>query len=102
MIPVKSAPPENCQTMAELRVQIDRVDSELLDLLTRRAGYIDRAIVLKQREDLPARIDARVAEVIGNVRRGAKARGLDADLAERLWTELIEWSIAREEKVLER
>lgn len=102
MIPVETAPPENCRTMAELRVQIDRVDSELLDLLLQRAGYIDRAIVLKQRENLPARIDERVAEVIANVRRGAQARGLDPEIAERVWTELIEWSIAREEKVLER
>lgn len=94
------APPEACETMAELRAQIDRVDGELLSLLAQRAGYIDRAIVIKTRVNLPARIDDRVAQVIGNVRRGAVERGVDPDLAERVWTELIEWSIAHEEKVL--
>jgi len=61
---------------------------------------IDRAVGLKQRESMPARIDARVEEVVQNVCAAAGEAGLDADLAERLWRMLIDWSIAREEKVL--
>ncbi len=86
--------------MTALRVQIDRIDRALLDLLAERAGYIDRAIVLKQIEGLPARTKERVAEVIAKVRDGADRRGLDPDLTERLWSELIEWAIAHEARVL--
>jgi isochorismate pyruvate lyase len=92
--------PEACETMAALRDQIDRIDRDLLDLFAERAGYIDRAIVLKQRDNIPARTTGRVAEVISNVREGARHRGLDPDLMERIWTELIEAAIAHEAKAL--
>lgn len=82
--------------MAELRVQIDALDAALVGLLAERAGYIDRAITLKQNENLPARINARVDQVIENVRKAAENHGLDPDLTETLWTQLIEWSITRE------
>lgn len=84
--------------MAELRVEIDNVDTALVDLLVQRAGYIDRAVEIKKTADLPARITSRVDEVIGNVRRLAADKNLDPDLAEALWAQLIEWSIKREAK----
>ena len=92
--------PADCRDMAELRVEIDRLDRELVGLLVMRAGYIDRAAEIKAGVDLPARIDARVEEVVANVRRLAAAAGLDPDLADSLWRKLIDWSIAREESHL--
>lgn len=93
-------PPAACADMAELRVQIDRLDAHMVALLARRAAYIDRAAEIKQGVGLPARITARVEEVVANVRAHAQQQGLDADLAETLWRELIEWSIRREEQTL--
>lgn len=93
-------PADKCTSMKELRTQIDVLDGEIVALLARRAGYIDRAAELKQVELLPARIDARVEEVVVNIRDAARDQGLDADLAETLWRHLIDWSIAREEQVL--
>ena len=92
--------PEDCTSMTELRAVIDALDGELVALLTRRAACIDRAIALKPAEGLPARIDDRVAEVIAKVRARAEAEGWDPDLAAEIWGRLIEWSIAREERVL--
>jgi isochorismate pyruvate lyase len=94
--------PEDCQTMAEIRAEIDRLDMSLVTLLARRAEYIDRAAQIKAVVRLPARIDARVEEVVANVRRHAEAAGLEPDLAERLWRDLIGWSIDREERQLGR
>lgn len=93
-------PPETCNSMAELRVQIDAIDVELITLLVTRSRYIDRAVDLKRIEGLPARITDRVADVLGKVSATAIEIGLDPDLARSLWTELIEWSIAREIKEL--
>ena len=93
--------PEQCETMADLRGQIDRIDQALLDLLADRARYIDRAIVLKPRENLPARTTDRVAQVIANVRDGAIKRDLDPELVERIWSNLIENAIAHETKAFE-
>lgn len=92
--------PEECQSMQELRAAIDALDADLVAALARRAAYIDRAIQLKPSEGLPARIDARVEEVVQNVRARALAEGLDPALLEDLWRRLIDWSIAREEVIL--
>lgn len=89
--------PADCGTMAELRAEIDRLDAALIGLLAERAGYIDRAAQIKAGVGLPARIDARVEQVVANVRRRAEVQGLDPALAEDLWRRLIDWSIAREE-----
>ncbi|MCB5199863.1 chorismate mutase [Loktanella sp. TSTF-M6] len=91
-----SKAPADCTNMAELREQIDALDTALIDLLAQRVGYIDRAVDLKKVEGLPARTVDRVAEVKARVRALADARDLDPDLAEALWHTLIEWSIARE------
>ncbi len=93
-------PPADCHTMTELRAEIDRLDTALIALLVERAGYIDRAAQLKPAAGLPARIAPRVAEVLGNVERLAAQGGLDPALARALWTQIIEWSIAREERVM--
>jgi len=89
-------PPKDCNSMAELRKEIDAIDEALIELLAVRATYIDRAIELKRIEGLPARTVDRVAEVLSNVRKKAADADFDEDFAEALWTELIEWSIRRE------
>ena len=94
----KAAP--DCTSMAEVRAGIDAVDEGLVALLAARAGYIDRAAALKAPLKLAARIDWRVEEVVGRVRAHAAGQGLDPDLAEALWRQIIGWSIAREERIL--
>ena len=92
--------PADCTSMAQIRAEIDRLDQELVRLFADRAGYIDRAAEIKAGADLPARIDARVEEVVQNVRRHADTYGLPPELVEKLWRRLIDWSIAREESKL--
>ncbi|MHA6327169.1 chorismate mutase [Roseivivax sp. CAU 1753] len=92
--------PKDIATMADLRVEIDTLDRELMTLLGHRARLIDRAAELKPGEGLPARTGDRVAQVIANARRNAQAHGVDPDLAATLWSALIEAAIAREEAVM--
>ena len=92
--------PSECTTMAHVRAEIDRLDDDLVRLFAERAGFIDRAAEIKAGVDLPARIEARVEEVVANVRRHAESYGLPPDLVEKLWRRLIDWSIAREESRL--
>ncbi|PPB82166.1 isochorismate pyruvate lyase [Albidovulum inexpectatum] len=94
--------PEECQTMADVRAEIDKLDAELVRLLARRVRYIDRAAELKPALGWPARIDARVEEVVRNVRAKAVQESLDAELVESIWRRLIDWSIAREEDAMAR
>ncbi|MDV4145765.1 MULTISPECIES: chorismate mutase [Shimia] len=92
----KPKSPGACDTMQVLRGEIDDLDRKLISLLALRAGYIDRAIEIKAQTGLPARIPDRVEDVVTKVRLAAEGEGLDPDLAEGLWRDLIEWSIARE------
>lgn len=89
-----------CTTMAEIRVEIDRLDRALVALFAERTSYIDRAAQIKTGVGLPARINDRVEEVVANVRAEAVKHGLPPDKLEKLWRKLIDWSIAREEDVL--
>jgi len=97
---INAKPPKDCESMAELRAQIDRIDLELVALFAVRAGYIDRAIDLKTENGWPARIPERVEEVVMNARKTAADKGLDPDLIEQLWRQLVDWSIAREAQVI--
>ena len=91
---------QDCNSMAELRREIDAIDVKLIGMLAHRTQYIDRAIELKPAEGLPARTEERVAEVLRNVRAKAENAGWDPDMAEAIWAELIEWSIRRESRHL--
>ncbi|MBV7395816.1 chorismate mutase [Mameliella sediminis] len=93
-------PPRDIQSMADLRVCIDEIDRELVQLLAERERYTDRAPDLKAREGIAARAPRRVTAVLDNVRARAEACGLDPELAEAMWTIMIETVIAREERVI--
>lgn len=92
--------PETIANMTDLRVEIDSLDQQIVELLAKRVTLIDRAAELKPGEGLPARIESRVEAVVDNVRHCAEMAGFDADLAEQLWRRMIDWSIEREEVVL--
>lgn len=93
--------PENCGSMAELRVAIDGLDQELVALLARRQAYIERAAILKQDRGT-VRDQARIEDVIAKVLVQARAAGLSADIAEPVWRTLIEQSIRHELDAFDR
>ncbi len=94
--------PADLPDMAALRAEIDRIDQALSALMGQRARVIDRAAELKAGNGWPARIDLRVDEVVANARENAARDGWDPALAEYIWSELVEWSIRREQCALGR
>ena len=87
--------PEDCTDMAEVRRGVDATDRELLALLARRYGYMRAAARIKPARTA-VRDERRKAEVIGNVRDGARQLGLPAEDLAQLWDRLVESSIAYE------
>lgn len=87
--------------MSSIRKEIDRIDESLIKLLAERQRFVERAIVVKQRDGIPARVPERIDKVIDNARVLARAHHLDPALAETLWTEMVEWFVAHEERALE-
>ncbi len=90
---------EECENMEQVRVEIDRVDEELLDLVAERFSYVDRAWQLKT-NPADARVPWRIRQVIDKVEARAKQRGLPPELAVALWRQMIGWFIQYEEEKL--
>lgn len=86
--------------MPALRAEIDALDARLIALFARRALLIDRAARIKAGAGLPARIDWRVEEVVSNARQHAAGAGLDPDLFETIWRQLVDAAIAQEDRHL--
>jgi isochorismate pyruvate lyase len=94
-------PPDACETMADVRAGIDALDRELVVLLAQRQLYIDAAGRIKPTRDT-VRDEARIAQVLENVRAHARAAGLDWSIAEPVWRTLMERSIAHEFDVFDQ
>ena len=92
--------PIDCNNMDELRHQIDKLDVKIIELLANRSKFIDRATELKKSNGMPARIPERIESVVSNARNAAEELDLDADLVEKIWRILIDWSIQREAEII--
>ena len=86
--------------MDELRHQIDKLDVKIIELLANRSKFIDRATELKKSNGMPARIPERIESVVSDARNAAEELDLDADLVEKIWRILIDWSIQREAEII--
>ena len=86
--------------MADVRRVIDEIDEELVTLLARRQRQIERAAKVKPDLGIPARAPERVDEVLAHVLGVARREGLSVEVAMNLWTQIIEWSIQYEERLM--
>lgn len=94
--------PWECADMTQVRAEIDRIDSELVDLIAERFGYVDRAWQLKLKSSESAVVPWRIQQVIDKVRAQANEKGVSPDLCEALWRQMIGWFIQYEEENLRR
>jgi isochorismate pyruvate lyase len=91
--------PAECQSMDEVRVEIDRIDGALVDLIAERFGFVERAWQLKSRPE-EAVVPWRIQQVIDRVRARAESKGVSPELAEALWRQMIGWFVQYEEEKL--
>ena len=96
MAPIKA---QDCKTMDDVRAEIDRLDTALVELLGERFTYVDRAWQLKNNPE-EATVPWRIQQVIDRVRAKAEAEGVPPDLCEALWRQMFGWFIQYEEDQL--
>jgi isochorismate pyruvate lyase len=93
--------PVPCPEMAHIRNRIDILDKKLIGLLAERQQLIEAAgKVMPARQTV--RDEARIEEVIRLVLAEAQAQNLSAEIAEPVWRQLIESSIAHEFSVFDK
>lgn len=96
MAPIKA---KDCENMDQVRAEIDRLDTALVELIGERFTYVDRAWQLKNNPD-EATVPWRIQQVIDRVRAKAVAEGVPPELCEALWRQMIGWFIQYEEEQL--
>ena len=87
--------PEICETMIDVRAGVDEIDRMLVALIARRQGYMDAAARIKPNREV-VRDEARIQQVLANVRAEAEREGLSWAIAEPVWREIMERCIAHE------
>ena len=93
--------PEACDSMAEVRDGVDRLDRALVALIKERAGYMEAAARIKPSRDV-VRDEARIEDVVSKVVAEAGKVGLAETIAEPVWRELVERSIQYEFSVWDK
>ncbi|MBL8558412.1 MAG: chorismate mutase [Hyphomonadaceae bacterium] len=93
--PFAALDPDHCVTMTDVRAGVDEIDRALVRLIARRQGYMDAAARIKPKREL-VRDEARINQVLDNVRANAEAAGLSWSIAEPVWRTMMEACIAYE------
>lgn len=95
--------PWECADMAQVRHEIDRIDDQLVDLIHRRFGYVDRAWQLKRDTPEGAHVPWRIQQVIDRVKARAAEKGMPPEMVEMVgaqWRNMIGWFVQYEEEKL--
>ncbi len=78
-----------CKDLKELRDNIDRIDREIVRLVAERSQFVEQAAIFKNDEAV-IREPNRIRVVINNVRSHAAEFGVDPDIVERVYREMID------------
>jgi isochorismate pyruvate lyase len=91
----KMKKPEDCASLAEVRAEIDRIDEGVVALIAERARYVRAAAQFKTSESAVAAPE-RQAAMLEVRRRWAERDGIDPDLIEQLYRDLVAYFISHE------
>jgi isochorismate pyruvate lyase len=84
-----------CETMSDVRFEVDRLDRALVKLIAERQSYMDAAARIKGDRNT-VRDPARIEDVVSKVLAEAERHGLSASIAEPVWRTMIEQCIQHE------
>ena len=91
---------KKCDSLSEVRQEIDRIDEALLLLLAERCAYVRQVVDFKGREDI---IDEkRIEAIIRKQRHVAESLEMDGETVTAIWRMMIEQCIAMEEQLFEQ
>ncbi|MBE8591958.1 chorismate mutase [Pseudomonas sp. MAFF 301449] len=85
----------NCNTLEEVRDNIDRLDQQIVSLLAERGGYVSQAARFKKDADA-VKAPQRVEQVIAKVRDLSHTLGANPEVTEQVYRALISAFIQQE------
>ncbi len=79
---------DECQTMTDVRHEVDRIDRLLVELVAERQSFMGAAARIKESRDM-VYDEARIEDVIQKVLKNSEIVGLSPNIAEPVWRLLI-------------
>ena len=89
--------PDQCESMVDIRAEIDRLDRQIVALLGQRFAYVKAASKFKTSETT-VRAPERLQAMLQQRRVWAEKEGLNADVIEKLYQDLVNHFIDEEMK----
>ncbi len=87
--------PADCQNISEIRQAIDEIDKAVIDALGNRFDYVKAASKFKTNVDSVKAAD-RFATMLNQRRNWAEAAGLNPDVIETMYRDLVNYFIREE------
>ncbi len=87
--------PEQCENIAEIRTEIDRIDRNIVAALGERLKYVRAASQFKTSE-ASVRAVERVRNLLEHRRAWASEEGLDPEVVEKMYRDLLSFFIESE------
>jgi len=91
--------PNECSTLEEVRAQIDKIDEEIIQLLSIRHKYVEEVVHYKNDEE-GVIAAARKQQVLEQRAKWAAEKGADPETIKMLYALLIDRNIQHELKLL--
>ena len=90
-------PAGECRSLEEIRAGMDAIDREIVRLIAQRVEYVRAAAKFKTSAENVAAPE-RVQAVLNTRREWADAAGLDGEVIERLYRDLVAYCVSEEHK----
>lgn len=87
--------PDQCESMVDIRTEIDRLDRQVVALLGQRFAYVKAASKFKTSETT-VRAPERLQAMLKQRRIWAEEVGLNADVIEKMYQDLVNYFINEE------
>jgi isochorismate pyruvate lyase len=89
--------PDECENMLDIRAEIDRLDRQIIALLGQRFAYVKAASKFKTSQ-ASVKAPERFERMLKQHRVWADEEGLDADVIEKMYRDLVNYFINEEMK----
>jgi isochorismate pyruvate lyase len=93
---------ENCKSIEEIREAIDSIDQQIINLLGERYKYVKAIVRFKEPTQESIIAKSRFDAVISSRRAMAEKCGLDPEMIEKLYRNLMNHFIEEEMKLLNK
>ena len=86
---------KNCDSLKEVRIEIDKVDEDILHLIAKRKEYVKQAAKFKHSVE-EVKAEDRVAHVVDHVRHVALSLGVSPNMVTDIYKQKIEEMVETE------